>query len=670
MCGIAGLLTCKHPGQTLNTVHAGKEWTNECLSRMVAHIGHRGPDDRGLRVLSDGSAFLGLGNTRLAILDVSSAGHQPMKDPRMGNWITYNGEIYNYKELREELGSGDQRSEVRDQPDNKGQSAKSGAQDRIQESEWQSNTDTEVILRAYARWGRDCVRHLRGMFAFALWDAAREELFLARDPFGIKPLYYYRSKELFLFASEIRSLLASGAIPRRLSRGGLSSYLTYGSAQDPLTIVEGVWSLMPGHCVVVNSRETVGLTDISYGREALDDGSMRRLCNRREAATTLRYDLEESVRLHLLSDVPVGVFLSGGIDSSALVALVGQVTGERLKTFSVVFGEDGFSEASYARLVANRFDTEHHEIPLLEDELLKMLPEALAAMDQPTMDGINTYVVSRAVREGGVTVALSGLGGDELFAGYPSFSRISQIKKVAGVPQSLRKCTSFFGRTLSKRSVQQRKFWDIIQSDCSPAAVYSISRQLFAPEEVNALMVEAGTASSELLGAVGCCRPAGIDRSDPINAMSLWELQGYMANTLLRDTDHMSMAHGLEVRVPFVDLVVVSSVLKLPGEWKIEERRPKPLLLEAMTGLLPEEIWRRPKMGFTLPFDRWMHSVLEAQLQETLNLSDGLDLLGVSQEATREIWQMFREHPTKERWSRPWALYVLKKWCDLNDVRA
>jgi asparagine synthase (glutamine-hydrolysing) len=350
------------------------------------------------------------------------------------------------------------------------------------------------------------------------------------------------------------------------------------------------------------------------------------------------------------------------------VALVTQVTGDKPKTFSVVFGEKEFSEACYAALVAKQFGTEHHEIPLLEDELLNMLPDALGAMDQPTMDGINTYVVSRAVKEAGITVAFSGVGGDELFAGYPSFSRVEQLEKIAVVPQCLRKTTSCFGRALSNGSVQRRKLWDIIESDCSPVAVYSISRQLFAPEEVSALMVECSSLNSELSPrAHGSLRFAGINVADPVNAMSVCELQGYMANTLLRDTDQMSMAHALEVRVPFVDPVVVRSVLALPGNWKRDANRPKPLLLDSMTGLVPEETWRRPKMGFTLPFERWMHSSLQVDLNRVLSDEQGLKRVGISK-FTEQLWRSFREHSGKERWSRPWALYVLATWCELNSV--
>jgi asparagine synthase (glutamine-hydrolysing) len=680
MCGIAGILTLATSRDHLACMLNGKASVVEYLSRMVRHIGHRGPDDQGMEVIRAGTAHVGLGNTRLAILDLSPAGHQPMRDPTTGNWITYNGEIYNFKELREELNDRCQRSEVRDRrPENGGQKSDVGwqrSETRDQKSEvrgrqsdggsaWLSNTDTEVILKAYARWGRECVQHLRGMFAFTLWDAARQELFLARDPFGIKPLYYYQTKELFLFSSEIRALLASGLIPRRLSLEGLSSYLYCGSVQEPLTIIEGVRSLLPGHCLVVNTGSTVRLTHVDYACNWIKEEHAPRISNRREAATILRYDLEDSVRLHLVSDVPVGVFLSGGIDSSAIVALIGQVTGEKPKTFSVVFGEKEFSEASYANIVAKQFDTEHHEIPLAEDELLNMLPEALRAMDQPTMDGINTYVVSRAVKEAGITVALSGLGGDELFAGYPSFSRVARLQGIAGIPQLFRKSASFVGRALAKGSVQQRKFWDILESDCSSPAVYTISRQLFAPSEVASLIIDSRSFQSARPPA-----PCSLLPADLINAMSLCELQGYMANTLLRDTDQMSMAHGLEVRVPFVDTVVVRSVVGLPGAWKTNDPRPKPLLLDAMTGLLPEEIWRRPKMGFTLPFERWMHSVLQAQLHETLDIGKGLELLGIDREKVRAVWQTFQEHPRRERWARPWALYVLKKWCDLNDVRA
>jgi asparagine synthase (glutamine-hydrolysing) len=253
------------------------------------------------------------------------------------------------------------------------------------------------------------------MFALALWDERRQRLIVARDPLGIKPLYYYVAKEAFVFASELRALLASGLAPRQLSSAGVDSYLANGSVAAPITIVVGVRQLLPGHCLEVD--ETLGLKEIEFAETRREQVPI----SRTEAVARLRAELEESVRLHLVSDVPLGVFLSGGMDSSALVALMSRVGEQRPKTFSVVFDEAAFTEAPFSRAVAGRFQAEHQEIRLSQNRLLELLPEALASMDQPTMDGVNTFVVSRAVKQAGITVALSGLGGDELFAGYPSF---------------------------------------------------------------------------------------------------------------------------------------------------------------------------------------------------------------------------------------------------------
>jgi asparagine synthase (glutamine-hydrolysing) len=377
----------------------------------------------------------------------------------------------------------------------------------------------------------------------------------------------------------------------------------------------------------------------------------------------------------LVSDVPLGAFLSGGVDSSAIVALMSRVADQKPKTFSVVFAEKDYSEAAHARLVAKTFGTDHHEILLSEESLLNLLPNALEAMDQPTMDGINTYVVSKAVKEAGVTVALSGLGGDELFAGYPSFRRAAQLDRLAAVPFAIRQFTSVTGRALSNGSARRNKFWDLVESDCSPHAAYAFSRQLFSPAEIAALTrgqmsedrhqkSEVGSQTSAVLGQWSSVN----EQSDVINAVSRYELRGYMSNTLLRDTDQMSMAHALEVRVPFVDVEVARYVLGLPGEWKMNGGRPKPLLIDALSDLLPEEIWRRPKMGFTLPFQRWMQSALSPEIESVLANGDGLREVGISRDYAPEVWHAFRNNPHQEPWSRAWALFVLKKWCEINRV--
>jgi asparagine synthase (glutamine-hydrolysing) len=691
MCGIAGIITAE----------TGRLNPQSVAELMQGAVMHRGPDDRGLFISDDGRCALA--HTRLSILDLSSAGHQPMglgqqeawsrehgakgkgqrakgKEQSERYWITYNGEIYNYRGLRREQGAGSREQGISD------------CELRISDlknsysvnSDWQSNSDTEVILRSYARWGRECVNHLRGMFAFAIWDEQEQELFLARDPFGIKPLYYYQTNHCFLFASEIRALLASGLVSRKLNREGVASYLEFGSVQDPSTIIDGVKSLLPGHCLIVKLEDRRLKTELfRYSGNLLKETGDGVPASRPEAVIQLRQILEDSVRQHLVSDVPLGAFLSGGIDSSAVVALMSRVAHEKPKTFSVIFNENEFSEATHARHVAETFRTDHREILLQESDLLELLPAALAAMDQPTMDGINTFVVSRAVKEAGITAALSGLGGDELFAGYPSFRRAEQLHKIARLPQPFRTSASAVGRAFLNGSSRNQKLWDLLESDCTSSAAYNISRRLFAPTEIAALT---GGQRSEVRGrkpeirgrrseigkkfairnpksAIGVPPDA-----DVINAVSRYELQGYMANTLLRDTDQMSMAHALEIRVPFIDPVVVSFVLGLPGEWKTDGSRAKPLLLDAIEDLLPEEVWRRPKMGFTFPFERWMQSGLRSEVAAALSCSADLSHLGLSTDSCRAMWETFVKNPSQEPWSRPWALYVLKKWCELNRV--
>ena len=599
---------------------------------MQIRLTHRGPDDRGLFTSNPGRCALA--HTRLSILDLSPAGHQPMSTPDGRYWIVFNGEIYNYRELRQEL-------------------------ERTGET-FASQTDTEVILRLYARDGAGCIDRLRGMFVFSIWDNQRQQLVLARDPFGMKPIYYHAAKNTLAFASEVRALLASGVVPRRLSLDGLVSYLQFGSVQDPLTIVDGVHSLLPGHYLLVDRNEdALQVEEVACGNHLLAGAPVPQIADRREAVAALRKILEESLRLHLVSDVPLGAFLSGGIDSSALVALMSRVAGEKPKTFSVVFTETGFSEASHARLVAKTFGTEHREILLSEESLIGLLPSALEAMDQPTMDGVNTYVISKAVKEAGITVALSGLGGDELFAGYPSFRRAGQLRRIAILPQQLRRAASVLGRALSNGWVRHRKFWDLVESDCSPYAVYAISRELFAPAEIRALLRQTSLGSAPY-----SCN----GMTDIINSVSTHELKGYMANTLLRDTDQMSMAHALEVRVPFLDPRVAQYVLGLPGEWKVDGRRPKPLLLDALGDLLPEEVWRRPKMGFTLPFERWMRSGLEAELEGVLLGKGDLTRLGMNSDYVKVVWDSFKRNARQEPWSRTWALYVLNRWCSSNSL--
>jgi asparagine synthase (glutamine-hydrolysing) len=649
MCSISGIIQIHSDKQV-------REQLKSAVERMNAALRHRGPDDQGVvsPEIENPNINLCLGNTRLSIIDTSAAAHQPMHDPETGNWVTYNGETYNFRQLRREIGD--------------------------EFGPWRSNSDTEVVLRAYRKWGNEAFLRLRGMFAVAIWDSKQRELILARDSFGIKPLYCYFPagkvsltatgsfqdvpSDTLLFASEVRALLQSGLVPRTLSSRAVASFLEFGSVQVPLTMIENVWSVMPGTCLNVSESPAGRLSlVVSDFRSTTLKSRKSQPSSRLEAKVELRRLLEDSVRDHLISDVPLGVFLSGGMDSSALVALISKVTDDRPRTFSVVFDEDKFNEAHYSQTIANRFNTNHHEVKLTEHRLLSMLPKALQALDQPSMDGVNTFVVSGAVKDAGVTVALSGLGGDELFGGYPSFRRAVRLGSTNRFAKSALRSLGHAGKVLARGSTQRDKLRQLaLQND--PHDVYRISRQLFSPDSVKEI-------SSQSVSTNGL--NSHHSSEDIVNLISRLELDGYMTNTLLRDTDTMSMAHSLEVRVPLIDSEVAGYVLSLPGDWKFGPTLPnvpKPLFAETMADLLTGDFLSRRKMGFTLPFERWLGSHLRDQVTSVFNDQHSLATAGINQKPVNEMWNRFLRQPKAVGWSRPWAVFVLARWCEINSVAA
>jgi asparagine synthase (glutamine-hydrolysing) len=631
MCGIAGFLVpaaASQPGDL-----------NAMLQRMVECQHHRGPDGQGQQIVGEpGGPRVGLGHNRLAIIDLSPLGSQPMASADDSTLITFNGEIYNYKSVRAALG----------------------------DEGWRSQSDTEVILRAYARWGQGCLEHLRGMFAFAIWDAGRRELFLARDRVGIKPLYYTRAADgTFLFASEVRCLLASGLVRPRLDSVALSQYLAYQSSPAPRTLVQGVNSLPPGCWLRVDAQGNV--SQGSYwdllDQVVPDAGGVSPIESRRRVGELLR----ESVALHLVSDVPVGAFLSGGIDSTAVVALMREA-GVVPRTFSVIFQEQAYDEREHARTVATRFRTDHTEILLREPDLLEQVPDALQAMDQPTGDGVNTYVVSRAVRGAGVTVALSGLGGDELFAGYPSFARLERAAALfrawGHVPPALRELTAHGVRRLGRSSVAATKTAAMLASNGQLAQLYPLTRQVLSRPQRQALLGSLHDADPyvPLLESAFQRRPG----AGPLTAISFAEARTYMHDVLLRDTDQMSMAHSLEVRVPLLDHCLIEYLMRLPDGHKQPAGTPKRLLVESLDGLLPESIVRRPKQGFALPFDPWLRGPLRDFCAERLG-PNGLGGRGILRpEAVWSLWTAFLAHSPQVSWSRVWLLVALESWLEQN----
>src|ERR1035441_4198267 len=538
MCGIFGILS------------RGAPIPPDLLSNAARCLRHRGPGDTGTVLLRLPDGELGFAHTRLSIIDLSPLGHQPMHDTATGNWIVFNGEIYNFRALRNELES-------------------SGV-------EFKSHSDTEVILAAYRTWGEDCLNRLVGMFAFALWDASRKCLVLARDPMGNKPLYYHHSDRNFLFASEVRSLLSSGLVPRKPDPVGLLSYLTFGSVYEPWTIVEGIKAVPPGHLMTING-------DVVTGREYWNP--LRASSIDSPQPDHLPTILRDAVLSHLVSDVPVGIFLSGGIDSSALVAILSQ-NGVRANTFSLVFNEQDFDEGQYSREIARRFATDHHEIPISPKDALDTLPEALCAMDQPTIDGINTYLVSAKTRAAGVKVALTGLGADEMFAGYSNFRRVPKLeafsKRFGRLPRLARKPLSSFVALFAGKGDRSRKLAELATGHDSIVHPYFLVRTLFGAPEREALLSADCQDSERSLAGILQQSITQSSNLDPVNRVSYLESHCYMRNTLLRDSDFMSMAHGLELRVPFLDRTLVEACFRIPGDKKLQGDLPKGLLLASL----------------------------------------------------------------------------------------
>jgi asparagine synthase (glutamine-hydrolysing) len=504
------------------------------------------------------------------------------------------------------------------------------------------------------------------MFAFAIWDAQRHRLFIARDPMGIKPLYYYESDRYFIFSSEVRTLLGTGLVPREIDGAGLVNYLTFGSLSDPNTLLRSVSALPAANFLIwqdgcLEQKQYWDLAAPADGVRDPDHGG------RGEKENQTAEALDESVRMQLISDVPVGVFLSGGIDSSSLAGILAR-SGVRPSTFSIVFREAEYSEAEYSREVAQHFGTDHHEITVSQSDFFAAIDPALDAMDLPTIDGVNTYFVSEKTRAAGVKVALSGLGGDEVYAGYSSFRTVPRMERFAHswkhVPEFVRNPASKIFHSITSDTDQNRKLAALARNGTAVVHPYFLSRMLFTPEQQRMLMPSISSESHDLVRSATPLLE-NLDRAqnlDPINRVSYLEARCYMLNTLLRDSDVMSMAHGLEVRVPLIDHRLAQSVLRLPGKWKLDGTTPKPLLVRALRGQLPDKIVHRKKRGFTMPFDRWMRDILRPRIEASIN-TIGEGPLGalINEEAARNVWDDFLNGRTS--WSRPWSLYVLQNWC-------
>jgi asparagine synthase (glutamine-hydrolysing) len=559
MCGIAGIV---------NAAYAPDELCAR-VAAMRDRLRHRGPDDEGLYLHPE--AGTALAHTRLAILDLSNAAHQPMSSSDGRYTIVFNGEIYNFRALRAKL---EQQGEV-----------------------FRTQSDTEVLLRLYERDGADCVANLEGMFAFAIWDRQEETCFLARDPLGIKPLYLWRHRETLAFGSEMRSLMASNIGPKRICTSALYEYLLYGSVQDPLSLVQQIEALPAGHTLLWKdgAGRPQRYWQLQFGSDPMTP---------QQAAELTRSALEESIRRHFISDVPVGIFLSGGLDSTAIVAVARACGFDQLKTLCISFDDPAYNEGPAAMQTSVQFGTEHYDWRMTAEEGRRLVTEFLTHIDQPSNDGFNTYCVAKFAHEQGLKVVLSGLGGDELFGSYTSFRMIPKMvawHRRLGAVKPLR---SLMGR-LGERFTSRQKFHRLstyLRTAGHLADAYWTVRGFFSPAEAVQLV---GMFLGDDVDQHALDEPEVVGAAQPTLAdqISYLEMTRYMRNQLLRDSDVMSMAWGLELRTPLADRKFVEAVGRVPATLRLAAG--KRLLQEAVPEL-PAHVVCQSKRGFQFPFDHWV----------------------------------------------------------------
>lgn len=668
MCGIAGaILTDTGDGDGVGRPLSGSVF--RLVERMSEAQSHRGPDGSGLWRSRAGEVVFA--HRRLAILDLSEAGAQPMIDAESGCAITFNGEIYNFVEIRRELES-------------------------LGES-FSSSSDTEVVLKALKRWGAAAVRRFRGIFALALWDPRAREVHLVRDPMGIKPLYWTTvrdddsAQDVVLFASELRALLASGAVARRLDPAGVASYLWHGFVVGPTTMIEGVQLLPAASILTICCKPT---RDRQPSRQLSTYWHIPLSSDRTATVDEVRSELRNTVRMQLVADVPLGVFLSGGIDSSALASQAIEVAEGPVHTFTVGFDVAGYDESRYAERVADAIKSHHTTIVLTERDFDEQLGDAFKAIDQPTFDGINTYFVSRAARDAGMTVALAGTGGDEIFGGYRSFADLPRaLRAGAWLPSR-----EAFGiaRTVIDWAVVycmqagNALWWDVLEAappqvrwgkigDALRAVpdildLYQVFYALFTRES-QATLADAAVrqfVSRQEYGLPSEVASAWRQRirgRDVLDALSTLELSSFAGERLLRDTDAASMAVALEVRVPLLDHVFLEVLCGVEAERRYHPVGQKQLLRDVALHRIAPTLFERPKAGFVLPIDSWARSRLKPQIEAVLSEERLARRVGLRSGPLRTLWKSFVDQRPGIYWSRIWALYVLMAWCERHDVR-
>jgi asparagine synthase (glutamine-hydrolysing) len=623
MCGINGIYRFR-----------GFDDDGTIINRMNDTLKHRGPDADGIYK----DEFTHLGHRRLSIIDVDERSNQPFYSPDKRYVLVFNGEIYNYREIRKNLS----------------------------DYSFQTDSDTEVVMAAFLKWGDQFLRSFNGMFALAIWDSQDKELFVARDRLGIKPLYYVLTDEEIIFSSSLRSILQSNLIEKKIREDSLVDYLRFQTVHAPYTIIDGVFCLMPGQQLKINEVEGVQfkqywspITETKFSKDDLE-----------KTKSKIREGLTSSVDKRLVSDVPFGAFLSGGIDSSIIVALMSQLRETKVDTFSVVFKEDDFSEGEFARMIADKFGTQHHEIELSVNDFKEMIPQALSLMDHPSGDGPNTYVVSNKTRQAGIKMALSGLGGDELFGGYSIFKQVGELQSkgwLKSFPAYARKPIAHLYDAM-KRDVASGKIRELLKQEFFDMEyIYQFYRQTLMDDQIGKLLKMNNLPTNQSFKIVH--ELVGYDtegwRLPSLSRISVAEITTYMQNVLLRDADQMSMANSLEVRVPFLDHEFVEYVLGVSDKFKYP-KTPKQLLVNAFEDMLPEEVYNRKKMGFVLPYEEWMKGDLKSFCNDRLGVIKQLSFFRPEQ--VDRLWNDFLSGNKRVTWSRIWPLVVLGDWIKTNGI--
>ena len=590
----------------------------DVLERMAHALAHRGPDGGGNHLAGP----FGMGMRRLSIIDLTG-GDQPICNEDGTLWVVFNGEIYNYRELTAELIARGHR--------------------------FATSSDTEVLVHLYEEYGERCVEPLRGMFAFAIWDGPRRELLLGRDRLGIKPLYYAATPDGFLFGSELKALVLSPWLSPRLDRRGLAAYLEYGYVPDPLSILDGVSKVPPGHTVTIRSGRPAAPRRYWQASGYFKPGAAPD--SETQAAEDLWRKLEEAVRFHMVSDVPVGAFLSGGVDSSAVVSVMARISGRPIKTFSAGFLEDRYNELPHARQVAEAYGTEHHEL-LVEPNDLKLLEELLSSFDEPFADSsaIPTYLVSRLARQH-VKVVLSGDGGDELFAGYDRYvvdhrRRHFGLFGDLGLGVPLRALSSILPVGGGKNTLHNLSLPRLQRY------IHAIS--LFPRQVLRDVMVD-GDASRVDIASL-----ADLDL-DPLSRLQDLDLKTYLPGDILTKVDRMSMANSLEARVPLLDHPLVEFACSLPPDLRFRDGKTKFLLKRALAGRVPADVLTRPKQGFAVPLESWFSGSIPGFFRDELADTSWLDGVGIQRGEVGRLLDRFSETRRRDYCDRLWALVVLNR---------